>query len=180
MFGLDAERVVSHGHQAVAADRENQVHALTFVEVLAQRRPRGVRDAGLFIEFVHGVEHQLVQRGSGLAELDIRDLVVGQPLGLGDESVVGPLVFAMPAVRDPQDRELAEPGVERRAEQQVVAEPQERLGQVRVAGQRRQCGAGTFRVEPLLGEHDRECVSHVVVPLVGWQRGHAHVPASSP
>src|SRR5690606_485163 len=81
--------------------------------------------------------------------------------------------------RDTQDRELAQAWVEGGAEQQVVAEPQERLGEPRMAGQRGQRGARALGVQSLLGQHHRQRPSYLVVPLVGGQWGQAHGRLSS-
>jgi hypothetical protein len=47
VFRHDTERVEGHGQQAVGADREDQVHPLALVEVLAERGPGLVRQGRL-------------------------------------------------------------------------------------------------------------------------------------
>ena len=63
----------------VAADREDEVHPLAFVEVFAKRRPGGVGQFVFVVKFVDGAQHGAVELVGGLAALDARDVVVGEP-----------------------------------------------------------------------------------------------------
>ena len=90
---------------AIAADREDEVHALPLVEVLAERRPRRVRDVRLVVEFVDGAQHRAVELIGRLAALDAGDVVVGQPGLAGPCRRGGAHSYSQSrAVRDPQDR----------------------------------------------------------------------------
>ena len=82
------------------------------------------------------------------------------------------LVLAVSPVRDAQDRQLAQPVGQRRAEHQMVVEAQERPGELGVTHERREQIARRFRIAALRRQHARQRVIDSVVPLVRGERGH--------
>ena len=80
-------------------------------------------------------------------------------------------------MRDPQNGQLAQPGRQRRVEQQVHVEAQELLRQVGMVDEGPEDVARVLGVAALLGEHHGERAVDGVVPLIRGQRGHSHGPS---
>ena len=134
LVGFYAKGVDGHGECAIAADGEDEVHALALVEVLRERRPCRVGDLRLVFEFVDG--GRTARSSSSTASPRWMPSMSSslRPASRAHADVVAPLVLAVAPMRDAQHRQLAQPGGQRRAEQQVVVEAQEGLGQLRDGG----------------------------------------------
>src|SRR3984957_21279384 len=94
VFDLDAKSVQCHCKCDVVAGGEDQVHPLLLIESFAEGRPGLIRDVGLLVEFVDGVDQRAVERVFGLARLRGFDVGVGESRFLADLHVMRPLINA--------------------------------------------------------------------------------------
>src|ERR1700735_5822786 len=94
VFDLDAKSVQCHCKCDVVAGGEDQVHPLLFIESFAEGRPGLIRDVGLLVEFVDGVDQRAVDRVFRLARLRGFDVGVGESCFLADLQVMRPFISA--------------------------------------------------------------------------------------
>ena len=99
---LDTERVDGHGQQQVAADREDQIHALLVGEYLAELVPGRLRDRGVGGELIDRLNHRLVGDVSAAPGANRADIFRGESGTRSDRQVVRPQILTIAAVHHAQ------------------------------------------------------------------------------
>ena len=105
-FQLDAQDVERHGYEGGVSDGNDQVHQLIIPVCPFQFVPCGVRDKGVRVKFVGGLEYGAIRprpTGGLRVLLDPFDLLIRQPDIFPDPRMLRPLVAGPAEMSDTQD-----------------------------------------------------------------------------
>ncbi len=183
MVGSTSNPIDSHEERDgfVAADGEDEVEQLLFVEFSSECGPRGITDDAVVDEFVDCTDRSCIEWGKERRVWPVcqaRHLFIGEASVATVEEVLGPDVRGLPFHGDAQHDDGTHANGKRGAVQHVAVEREEHLRQRGVMGERTDRGEtlrtvgtrGRRHGVPLRSTKRHGRGDHVAWPFVRWQR----------